>query len=333
MTTPRQAPRDEELLDVLRPAFAGQTITALTRRPHERASSHALEELRVSLDDGSAVELTFKNLAWEHLLDVAARTKPRFLYEPRRAVETHRRILAPEGIGPRCYAAIADPHRGRYWLLLEKVPEPMVKVADFTVWEAVARWLARFHTRFAARINEVRAANPFLLEYGTDLYLVWYGRARDNLFESDEPRAKRLLRLLEGYEASAAALDALPNTFIHGDFYPGNVLIDPNGTGLRVCPVDWEVAGTGPGLLDLAAWTDGRWHAMQRGRLLAAYRSGLVDSGADVPPMTEMLVSFDRCRLHFALQWLGWSRGYEAPPGRAQDWLGEAIDLADRLGM
>jgi hypothetical protein len=334
MSASRHPPRDEDLLEVLRPAFAAQTITALARRPHELASSYALEELRLSLDDGGTVELIFKDLAWEHLLDVAARTKPRFLYEPRRSVEMHRHVLSREGIGPRCYAAIGDHSRGRYWLILERVPgSKLSKVADFDVWEAVADWLARFHARFADRVAEVRTANPFLLEYGTDLYLTWCERARDSLRESDDPRARRLLGLLEGYEESAAALSALPSTFIHGEFYSGNVLIDWTSGSLRICPIDWEVAGAGPGLLDLAALTGGRWHAMQRGRLLAAYRSALLDVESDVPPMNEMLVAFDRCRLHFALQWIGWSPAYEAPPGRAQDWLGEAIDLADRLGL
>src|SRR5918996_1414012 len=106
----------------LLPAFPGRKISALARRPHEWATSYALEELRVSLDDGSAVDLMFKDLAWERLLEVAAQTKPHFLYEPRRSIEIHRRVLDPAGIGPRCYAAIADPHRGRYWLVLERVP-------------------------------------------------------------------------------------------------------------------------------------------------------------------------------------------------------------------
>jgi hypothetical protein len=334
MRSSRRAPRDGELLEVLRPAFAGRTITALARWPHDHATSYALEELQVSLDDGCAVELMFKDLAWEHLLEVAARTKPHFLYEPRRSVDIHSRVLGPEGIGPRCYAAIADRDRGRYWLVLELVPgSRLSKIADFGAWEAVADWLARFHARFGGRVAELRAANPFLLEYGTDLYLKWYERACYGLSDSDDPRARRLLTLLERYEESAAALDALPSTLIHGDFYAGNVLIDEAANDLRICPVDWEVVGTGPGLLDLAALTAGRWHAMQRARLLAAYRSALLAHGADVPPMTEMLVAFDRCRLHFALQWLGWSPGYEAPPGIKQDWLGEAIDLADRLGL
>ena len=333
-TTARQSPSDDDLLEALRPAFDGRRITALARRPYVLASSYAIEELRVSLDDGSAVELMFKDLAWEHLLDVAARIKPRFLYEPRRSIEVHRHVLAPKGIGPRCYAAIADPHRDRYWLVLERVRgSRLSKIARFGAWETVADWLARFHARFADRIDEVRSAAPFLLEYGKDLYFTWCERARASLCESEDPRAKRLLSMLERYEESADALDALPRTLIHGEFYSGNVLIDRTASDFRICPVDWEVAGVGPGLLDLAALTGGRWHAMQRGRLLAAYRAALLVLGADVPPVNEMLVALDRCRLHFALQWVGWSPGYEGPPGRHQDWLGEALDLADRLGL
>ena len=32
-----------------------------------------------------------------------------------------------------------------------------------------------------------------------------------------------------------------------------------------------------------------------------------------------------RCRLHLALQWLGWSPDWRPPPEHAHDWLGEAL--------
>ena len=34
-------------------------------------------------------------------------------------------------------------------------------------------------------------------------------------------------------------------TFIHGEFYASNVLVNITGGKLRVCPVDWELAGWG----------------------------------------------------------------------------------------
>ncbi len=333
VTAPPPAPTDAELLDALRPAFNG-TIASLRRRPIHYASSFALEELHLCLDDGTAATLVFKDLTWERLLDSARKHKPWFLYEPRRSVDTHRRVLAPEGIGPRCYAAIAEPERSRYWLFLEKVPGPRIgKLADFGVWEETARWLARLHARFAGRVGDVRAANPFLLDYGAELYLLWRGRALHALGGSSDARAKPLARRLERYDDAAHTLGALPCTFVHGEFYPSNVLVDRTTSEPRICPVDWEVAGTGPGLLDLAAFSGGKWDGSQREELLSIYRAALLDLDVDVASPEEMRVDFDRCRLQLAVQWLGWSMGYRAPPGRAHDWLGEALALARQLDL
>ena len=55
--------------------------------------------------------LILKDLSRERLLGDAAGAKPAFLHEPRRELEAYRRILAPAGIGPRCFAAVADRTR------------------------------------------------------------------------------------------------------------------------------------------------------------------------------------------------------------------------------
>jgi hypothetical protein len=334
VTPPPPGPTDDDLLEVLRPVFADRVVTSFERRPFAYASSYSLQELRVCFADGRDAALIFKDLAWDRMLNQAQEHKPSFLYEPRRSIETHRRILAPEGIGPCCYAAVAEPERSRYWLFLEKISGPRIsKVADFGPWEAVTDWLARFHARFADRVPQVRAANPFLLEYGSELYLRWCDRALRALGDSDDPRASALARRLGRYDETARALAALPSTFVHGEFYPHNVLVEFTGPDVRVYPVDWEVSGTGPGLLDLAALTGGKWDACERERFLSAYRAAMLDLGVAIAPYDQMLVDFDRCRLHLALQWLGWSVGFRAPPGRAQDWLGVAFATARQLDI
>jgi hypothetical protein len=330
-TTRPAAPSDAELVDVLRDAFPGREIATIERWPFVRASSYSLEEINLSFEDGGMVDLVFKDLAWERLLDGAAQCKPWFLYSPRRDIETHRGILGPEGLGPHCYAAVSDLDRGRYWLLLERVRGPRLeKIADFAVWQAVATWLGRFHGRFAARLEEVRVANPFLLEYDIDLYLMWHARACAALDRSDDPRARKVRRLLAGYERVAEALAARRSMFLHGEFYPSNVLVDFTYGDLRVCPVDWEVSAIGPGMLDLAAMSGGKWNVDQRTRFLTAYRDGLLELGIHPAPWEEMVVTFDQCQLHLALQWLGWSTERPAR-GRRHDWIGEALRAARRL--
>jgi hypothetical protein len=45
------------------------------------------------------------------------------------------------------------------------------------------------------------------------------------------------------------------------------------------------------------------------------------------------LTALDYCRLHLAVQWLGWAPEWSPPPEHTQDWLGEALGLARKLEL
>ncbi len=127
-----------------------------------------------------------------------------------------------------------------------------------------------------------------------------------------------------GYEAVVDRLAGLPTTLVHGELYASNVLL----AGGRVCVVDWELAGVGPGVLDLAALTAGLAddHATA---LAETYRLALEDP----PDAKELRFALDCARLHLALQWLGWSPGWTPPPEHALDWRAELPRLAARVGL
>ena len=54
--------------------------------------------------------------------------------------------------------------------------------------------------------------------------------------------------------------------------------------------------------------------------------------GDDQPPLVEMLVQLDWCRLHMARRWLGAAGEWRPPPHQAFDWRGEAERVAAKLG-
>jgi hypothetical protein len=310
---------DRELMDLLRDQGGLNDIRELSRSPYRYATSAPLEEILVRRRDGPEVALILKDLSR------APTTKPAFLYEPRREIETYRGILAPAEIGPRYFGA--SPGDERHLLLIEKVPGvELWQVGELPVWEDVARWLGGFHATFAGRVDEVKAANPYLLQRSSGWYQSWSDRARTALAGSPDPRAATLLAALERYAEVVAALASLPHTFVHGELYPSNVLVVREQQPLRVCPVDWEMAGIGPGLVDLAALVGG-WAPEERSRLVAAY----VEGGA--PGRDVLETDLARCRLHLALQWLGWSSDWEPPREHAHDWIGEALELARGLEL
>jgi hypothetical protein len=314
------------------------SIALLERRPSAYHSTWALEELDVYLDDGTRLELMFKDLSRQAQLASARRAKPTFLYDPLREIDAYQKRLAPRGLGTaNLYGAVVDADTGRYWLFLERVPGTRLsEVGEFAVWRRVAVWLANLHHHDSAAAPGESQATHFL-RYDADFYRLWLRRAQ--AFARPDARTLppggrgRIDRLARHYERVVERLSALPTTFIHGEFYASNVIVQERGTDLRVCPIDWEMAALGPGLVDLAALTGGAWSVAEREELALAYWTELTKSrGASMTPET-FLETLAYCHLHLAIQWLGWSADWKPPPEHRYNWLGEALELAERLGL
>lgn len=305
-------------------------VVEVERRQLAYSSSFAIDELALRLGDGARLELLLKDLGRDALLSEARRTKPAFLYDPLREIETYRRILATRGLGTaRCYGAVVSRRAGRYWLFLEKVAGPrLCQVGEFGTWQQVARWLAQMHGALAPMATPASARSAHLLRYDAAFYRLWPRRA---LAFARLPRGvrHRLERLVGGYERVIERLVALPTTFIHGEFYAPNILIDGGNGALRVCPIDWELAAVGPGLIDLATLTAGRWTDGEKASLAQHYREALAPEARGALPADAFAVGLDCCRLHLAVQWLGWSPRWAV----VRDWLAEALRVGERLGL
>jgi hypothetical protein len=299
-------------------------IVGLDRAPSQYRSSFALEELVARLDGGRSLEIIFKDVSPRALSRAARAAKPTFLCDPRREIRTYVEALNPSGVGTAvCYGAIEAPDAARYWLFLEKVAgRELYQVGEFEIWQQVASWLAGLHRHFAPQVASLRQTTP-LLKYDGDYYRLWPKRALAFVGKTAPSAARHQLeKIASGYERVVERMTSLPVTLIHGEFYASNVIVAQTATGFRVCPVDWELAAVGPGLIDLAALTAGRWTPSERTELATAY--GLAK---------DSLAALDYCRLHLAMQWLGWAVDWSPPPEHAHDWLNEAFTLAEHLGL
>jgi hypothetical protein len=273
----------------------------VSRRPFAYRSSAPMAELEVQ-----GRLLLLKDLSPSALTERARAGKLDFLHDPGRELEVYRSLLDGAGLGTaELAAAVLDPDRERYWLVVEKVSgNELYQVGELEWWREASRWLARCHDHF-----EGLAATDSLVRYDGDFFALWPARAGVRL---------------DGYEAVAGRLASLPTTLVHGDLYASNVLV---GDG-RVCPVDWELAGVGPGVLDVAALTMGLPEA-DVGALAEEYRRALERP----PDHGSFAADLDCARLHLALQWLGWSADWEPPPEHARDWRSELPRLAERAGL
>jgi hypothetical protein len=313
------------------------SITSLERRPCAYRTSFALEELDVALADGTHLRLMLKDLSRAALHEDALAAKPELLYEPLREIHVYRDLLDGAGLGTAEYhGSSIDPAQDRWWLFIENVVgDALWQIGEFDVWEEAARWLARMHGTLGGRV----AGDGPLLRYDHELLGVWAHRAAGF---ADDPRSpwsgadrQRIRALAARYDAVTQQLAALAPTFIHGEFYPSNVLVQQGGKAPRVCPIDWEIAAIGPGLLDLAALSVGKWTEAERARLADAYREAAAPVAETASHMSddEFERALDFARLHLAVQWLGWEPRWEPPVEHRHDWLGEALTLAERLGL
>ena len=335
-------PSDAELLRVLQPRFdgertAGSAVASISRKPHAYSTSFALEELDLELVDGSHVQLLLKDLSAHALSEDARRTRPAFLFDSERCIAVYERILKGAGLGTaECYASRVDPEAGVFWMILEKVPgTELWQIGEKDVWNDVARWAARMHATYLDQVAELHRDVP-LLVHDAEFYHVWPPRALEFVrarADTSAAEVQALGRIAGNYDRVAETLSAMPHTLLHGELYPSNVLVEERAAGRRVCPIDWELSATGPGIIDLAALISGGWKEENRREMAEAYLSAWPESGSSPTGGVGFDEALSLGRLHIAMQWLGWATSWTPPREHAHDWLGEAITLGDELGL
>jgi hypothetical protein len=302
----------------------------LQRRPSPYRSSFNLEEITVFLDNGDRLDLIFKDLSWNTLLEGGKRLKPDFILAPGREIEVYRNVLTKASFGTaRLYGYDIDPEIGRHWLILEKVPgRELYQVGDLEKWVDVGRWLARFHDHFA-KSPATLYGNPSLLIYDDCFYQEWMRRAKC-FFSATETEYKQLESLSAPYERVTKRLLGMQQTFVHGEFYASNILVGVDDRK-RICPVDWEKSGIGPPLIDLAALVTG-WDQDQASAIAEGYwSSSLTRAGFSCED--TFIESLKYCQFYLAIQWIGWF-GRRAPfVSHARDWFSEAVRIADDLSL
>jgi hypothetical protein len=312
---------DSVLREALERVMGGPSgrLVALERRPYAYRTSFPLEEVDVRFANGGRLSLISKDLDRTALDEPAREAKPEFLHDPLREVVVYRDVLASMALGTaRYYGSLVDPEHRRFLLFIEKVAGvELWQIGEIELWEEVARWLATFHEEAPA------IASPHLLSYDAGFFAGWLERAL--VFA----RGDVLSRVAARYDDVIATLLALPQTLVHGEFYAANILVARDGDAPRISPIDWEMAGVGPALIDLAALTSGRWSDDDRRRIEAAYTTACSRPLAG----DGLAVGLACCRLHLALQWLGWSPTWVPPEEHHHDWLGEARAAAEHLGL
>jgi len=158
------------------------------------------------------------------------------------------------------YFGWLDASDGATWLFLEDVGSELFSRTDNELRRVAAEWLGILHDA-AADLPAVRE----LPDRGPGYYLERLRSARQTILDSignpllrasDIDVLHAVLGLLDVIEADWAAVEAfcsaMPCTLTHGDFQPKNVFVRRDGSGTRIYPIDWEMAGRGVPAPDVA---------------------------------------------------------------------------------
>jgi thiamine kinase-like enzyme len=328
MTT--DTPRGATVRQALARHFGGRRrVSSVICLPSPNRSSFVVNDLDVRLDDGTTLELVAKAAHWDALSAEARRAKPRFLWDPERERASYEAILSPRLIGSARYFGSCGRSGARY-LLLERINgTPLWQHGDRDAWREAARWLARMHVEIGLERAAGSRAASHLIKYDRQFYDRWIARA-----DSFHRRQSRQVRTLMGrYRRVIETLLTEPVTFIHGEFYAANVLIEARrapSRGFVVRPVDWEMAALAPPSMDLACLVAGRWTDEERADIADAYYQERARHGDGQVPRAEALKTLDYCLIHLCVRNLGWARDWAPPPDRAYDWLADALRLCDK---
>lgn len=146
-------------------------------------------------------------------------------------------------------------------------------------------------------------------------------------------------QLLSQVEAVAQKLQTAPPTLLHGDFHPGNLLLQDED---EVFVFDWQLAGVGPGVLDLVTFVSAcLWESptlpLTAEMLIQIYRDEMtarVGIRWDDAEWAELL---DQARMWcFIQEMLGWAANATPQEFGAREamfrdlWLRPVLDAANR---
>ncbi len=233
-------------------------------------------------------------------------------------------------------AVAADPSGEGAWHIYEDLPGRPLSTdgpVEGEVEAAIAA-IARVHTAFAE--------HPLLREcrlWGGDRGIGFYSaNVRDAVIalHSLEASAAReaLLRRMSGLEneeperAQVLAAVGGPETLVHGDLWPSNVIVVADGDSPAVRLIDWDEAGVGPIGFDVSTFLL-RFDPSHRRWILDAYRRAVGPlAGWDLPDERELNLIFSTAAYARLASLLVWSVA-AAADGEA-DWLGQRLaDLVE----
>jgi hypothetical protein len=310
-------PEDQALTETLTRVICGpssdDTGVAILDRRKLPGSTFPVEVISCRMPGGTTIQLFCKYEAGRHHSGQGHRGG--VSYE----ADVYEQILEPiQASAPAFFGRHRDDETGDTWLFIEALDGQSIanthRPHSFSALRQASAWIGGLHSEGIARMRRC----PSLIRYDATYYQGFVDRVMEFSVDSRQ-RYPWLATVCRRADEFIDQLLRAEQTFIHGEFYPGNVIY----AGDRICPVDWESAAIGPGELDVAALTEG-WAPQLVAECVKAYADARWPDGA--PPDFRRTVA--AARLYWPFRWLGDHRDKFRGHRKAAGWLEQLLEQA-----
>jgi hypothetical protein len=232
----------------------------------------------------------------------------------------YQELLHPLALStPWLYGVYEDASSGEVWLVLDFLERSVrvKKSLDPAAMGLAAHWIGQFHAATEVRLQKARI--PFLKTYDAAYYLGWSQRTL-HYAGCLRQRFLWLEPLCERFEEAVTTLLFAPETVIHGEYYPKNILFRDG----KIYPIDWESTAIAAGEIDLASLIEG-WPEEIAHQCRLQYQQARWPTGS--PGDFERTLCAAQMYLHF--RWLG-----DQPETTINEWRFEQLhSTGKRLGL
>jgi Ser/Thr protein kinase RdoA (MazF antagonist) len=209
----------------------------------------------------------------------------------------------------------------RGWMLMRELPGTQVGDESVERWSDAVRAIARIHQDWSDRDDELRVLGA------QDRTLAGLASEIRTTFDAVELAADEWIVSELERRCEELARGPVPQTLVHGDFHPWNVMVD--GGDLRI--FDWSDACSSHPFFDLPTFLERAEDEEARDALLQTYLS----AWADVASLEELRAAYERALplacVHHAISYLRIDEALE-PDDRwvfadaPRRWLAGAVD-------
>ena len=312
------------VMELLAPTLGSVVrVDSVTRQPSPFATLFPADVLSVCCSDGRNIRLFLKHLGSEQPDHPDKQCRDR-------EVRVYEELLRDDALPvARYFGSRRNEATGRHELYLEYVDDWPLRHQHLQYWYTAARRLADFHAYFAARPHTLRGCG-FLLNLDESYFAAWAGRAHAAVTQQSAQLGNRMERLCADYRPACEFLARQPATLVHNDLACKNVIADRSCTPARICIIDWELAGVGCGLLDLAHLKYGLEGASEQ-QMVDEYRSQLRSNDLLPSDDREFARLLAACELHKTFYRLAHSPAWKLATERLACWVGEAESFLRRV--